>query len=98
MLATMLAHTVRSTRHHCHPMSPTMSRQNSNSSISRRTFVKSLGVGAAISCCPLILRADDKAGGKAPVLGSGEHTYEAIHGWAQLPEGMKFGNTHMVQE
>jgi hypothetical protein len=69
-----------------------------NTSISRRTFVKSLGVGAAIGCCPLILHADDKAGSKAPVLGSGEHTYEAIHGWAQVPEGMKFGNTHMVQE
>jgi hypothetical protein len=53
---------------------------------------------AAFTSGPLILHADDKAGGKAPVLGSGQHTYEAIHGWAELPEGMKFGNTHMVQE
>ena len=46
----------------------------------------------------MILHADDKAGGKAPIIGSGEHTYEAIQGWAQVPEGMHFGNTHMVQE
>jgi hypothetical protein len=66
--------------------------------ISRRTFVKTVGAAAALSGCPMFLHADDKAGGKAPVLGSGPHTYEAIHGWARLPEGMRFGNTHMVQE
>jgi TAT (twin-arginine translocation) pathway signal sequence len=66
--------------------------------ISRRDFVKTLGAGAAAMSLPLILHADDKAGGKAPILGSGGHTYEAVHGWAQVPEGMRFGNTHMVQE
>lgn len=66
--------------------------------ISRRDFVKTVGAGAALAGFPLILHADDKAGGKAPILGSGPHTYEAIHGWAQVPEGMRFGNTHMVQE
>jgi len=71
---------------------------NQNKTISRRTFVKTVSAGAAIAACPLILHADDKAGGKAPILGSGSHTYEAIHGWAQVPDGMTFGNTHMVQE
>jgi len=28
------------------------------------------------------------------VLGSGTHRYEWVRGWGQLPEGMKFGNTH----
>src|SRR6185295_10997382 len=66
--------------------------------MSRRGFVKRAAAGAAAIGLPLMLHADDKAGGKAPILGSGEHTYEAIHGWAQVPEGMQFGNTHMVQE
>src|SRR5215475_6410037 len=66
--------------------------------ITRRSFVKTVSAGAALASFPLILHADDKAGGKTPILGSGEHTYEAIHGWAQVPEGMHFGNTHMVQE
>ena len=75
-----------------------MSQPRKTKSISRRTFVKTLGAGAAIAGLPLILHADDKAGSAKPILGSGEHTYEAIHGWAQVPEGMHFGNTHMVQE
>jgi hypothetical protein len=75
-----------------------MKSKTKHQPISRRTFVKTVGVGAATAAFPLILHADDKAGSKAPVLGSGEHTYEAIHGWAQLPDGMRFGNTHMVQE
>jgi hypothetical protein len=79
-----------------------MKATNKSSLISRRKFVKiaggALGTSAALASAPLFLHADDKAGGKAPILGSGPHTYEAIHGWAQVPEGMRFGNTHMVQE
>jgi DNA-binding beta-propeller fold protein YncE len=70
-----------------------------NQSTSRRSFIKSVGAAGAIAAAaPMILRADDKPGGKAPVLGEGAHQYEAFHGWAQVPEGMRFGNTHMVQE
>lgn len=59
--------------------------------ISRRTFA--LGLGA-----PLLLNAADKSGSKAPVLGSGAHTYECIHDWGELPAGLKYGNTHGVVE
>src|SRR5687768_4859741 len=71
-----------------------------NKRASRRNFIKAVSAGAAAAYVggPMILRADDKPGGKAPVLGDGTHKYEAIHGWAQVPEGMRFGNTHMVQE
>ncbi len=75
-----------------------MTKPPTSNSITRRNFVKTLGAGAAVAGLPLILHADDKAGSAKPILGSGNHTYEAIHGWAQLPEGMRFGNTHMVQE
>jgi sugar lactone lactonase YvrE len=46
----------------------------------------------------MILGAADKSGSKAPVLGSGEHTYEALHDWGQLPADTKYGNTHGVCE
>jgi hypothetical protein len=71
------------------------SRHNSTS---RRTFIKAAGAAAFVAGAPTILRADDKAGEKNVVIGEGAHKYECIHGWAQVPEGMKFGNTHMVQE
>lgn len=31
---------------------------------------------------------------KPVILGSGKHTYEWVKGWAQLPMGMNYGNTH----
>jgi len=65
---------------------------------SRRSFIKTAGVvvAAAGTVGPTILEADDKAGAKLPVIGSGEHTYEAIHGWGQLPDHVKWGETHGV--
>lgn len=65
---------------------------------SRRTFVKALGVGAVAAAAGPMVFADDKAVGKPPVIGEGQYKYECIHGWAKLPDNMKFGNTHMVQE
>ena len=62
----------------------------------RRTFLKSaiaLGAGA-----PAILGADDKSGTKLPVLGAGNHTYEAHHDWGELPASIAYGNTHGVVE
>src|SRR5690348_11391148 len=59
---------------------------------SRRTFLK------AAAAAPMIMKADDKAGTRAPVLGSGEQTYEAIHDWGELPRDIAYGNTHGVVE
>ena len=58
----------------------------------RRRF---LGTGAL---APLILHAQDKSGSRRPVLGSGEHTYEAYHDWGALPPSIQYGNTHGVVE
>ncbi len=33
----------------------------------------------------------------ATILGSGAHTYEWVEGWDQLPNGVRYGNTHSVQ-
>src|SRR5205814_1065764 len=67
-------------------------------STSRRTFIKAAGAAAFVAGAPMILRADDKPLEKNPIIGEGEYKYECIHGWAKVPEGMRFGNTHMVQE
>ena len=64
-----------------------------SSTPSRRGFLQ-----AAAIIAPAILRADDKSGSKLPVLGSGAHTYEAIHDWGQLPANIQYGNTHGVIE
>ena len=60
--------------------------------INRRCF---LGAGVV---APLILHADDKAGSKRPVAGSGDHTYEVWHDWGELPSSIRYGNTHGVVE
>jgi len=61
----------------------------------RRNFLAA--AGAAVSA-PMILGATDKAGTKLPILGSGDHTYECIHDWGELPASIKYGNTHSVCE
>jgi len=65
----------------------------------RRAFLKtSLATTVcAIAPAPFIL-ADDKSGLRAPVLGDGEHRYEAIHDWGELPKEISYGNTHGVAE
>jgi hypothetical protein len=47
---------------------------------------------------PLMLRTSNKAGTARPVVGSGEHVYEVIHDWGELPVEIKYGNTHSVCE
>ncbi len=66
------------------------------SNVSRRQVLGT--VASACAVVPMILRADDKAGSKLPVLGSGSHTYEAEHDWGVLPAGIRYGNTHGVVE
>ena len=58
---------------------------------SRRGFLK-----AAAAIAPAILGAQDKAGSKRPVIGQGDHTYEVIHDWGELPSNIRYGNTHGV--
>jgi len=53
---------------------------------------------AAAAAGPILLGVQDKAGSKAPVLGSGAFTYEAVHDWGALPSSIKWGNTHGVVE
>src|SRR5579862_7124558 len=60
----------------------------------RRTFL------AAAASAPFVFGATNKSGSatKNPILGEGDHQYEAIHDWGQLPSNIKYGNTHSVVE
>jgi hypothetical protein len=64
---------------------------------SRRRFLQvSASAAALVAAGPTIVGATDKAGSKLPVVGSGEHTYECIHNWGELPSHVKWGETHGV--
>lgn len=62
---------------------------------SRRSFLTRAAVGLG---APLLLNMTVKSGTPKPVLGSGEHTYEAHHDWGELPATIQYGNTHGVCE
>ena len=61
-------------------------------STSRRTFVKAVGAGtaAAAVAAPTVLLAQ-KTDLKNVVIGEGEHKYECIHDWGELPDGHGYG-------
>jgi len=64
--------------------------------LNRRRFLKQTSAAAAaLSVAPYIL-ADDKTGTRPPIVGVGEHQYEALHDWGELPAGHVYGNTHGV--
>lgn len=60
----------------------------------RRRFLQT--AAASVVAGPLILGAEDKAGSKAARVGTGEHTYECVHNWGTLPDGMEWQTTHNV--
>src|ERR1700732_221998 len=63
--------------------------------VTRRSFVVT---AAAAAAAPVFLGATDKAGSKPPMVGDGEHMYEALHDWGELPRTIRYGNTHGVCE
>ena len=59
--------------------------------ISRRRFI---ATSAAAFAAPHILTAQK---GSAPlIIGSGEHRYEVLHNWPQLPDKYSWQTTHNV--
>jgi hypothetical protein len=62
----------------------------------RREFLATAAAAPMLS--PILLGTQDKSGTKAPVLGSGAYTFEAVHDWGELPPRIKWGNTHGVVE
>lgn len=58
---------------------------------SRRDFVKALGAGSALLLAPTACTSK-KTASKYTVIGEGQHRYECIHDWGDLPEGHEYGN------
>lgn len=79
-------------------MAASRGKSSGPSETSRRRFLHTAGTAAAAaSVSPLILRASDKAGTKAPVLGTGAFQYEVVsHSWGEVPEHLPWGETHGV--
>lgn len=65
---------------------------------SRRHFLQTLGTATAATVVPFHIRASQPANSARPIVGQGDHTYEVIHDWGQLPVGCRLGNTHGVVE
>ena len=66
--------------------------------MNRRDFLKTTAVaGTALALTgPYFLNADDKGGSKNVVIGEGEHKYECIHNWGELPASVEWQTTHNV--
>jgi len=63
--------------------------------ISRKSFLARCAAVAAVTTVPtFFVRASDKSGSGALIVGSGEHTYECVHDWLVPPEGLVWGDTH----
>jgi hypothetical protein len=68
------------------------------SMIKRREFLVAAGVlgasGLALSRRGAVAAAGASAASSKIILGEGKHKYQWLPGWAKLPDGMTFGNTH----
>jgi hypothetical protein len=63
----------------------------------RRQFLGSTAAGAAAAfAAPALLGVEPKSGTKLPIIGQGEHIYEADHHWGELPAHVRWGETHGV--
>jgi hypothetical protein len=72
-------------------------KETASSKLSRREFAAATAAGGLLaSLGPAYVHAADKSGRRPPVVGAGAHTYEAIHGWGQLPDHLRWGDTHGV--
>jgi len=56
------------------------------------------GASTRGAAAPAVAGTTDKTGSRPPVIGAGEHRYEVIHDWGELPAAISYGNTHGVCE
>ena len=66
----------------------------------RRNFIKQTGAAALAVTAPgssgPFVHAGDKSGGKTPIVGEGEHRYECLHNWGDVPPSIHWVETHGV--
>lgn len=75
-------------------------KRSSQTASSRRNFLKGAGVAAAgVIAAPTILRAVEiPASGHGSIQGDGEHKYEWLHNWITVPDSVKLGDCHGIQQ
>lgn len=66
--------------------------------LTRRNFLRTTVVTTAALAAPPFVRASNKSGVGPIILGTGEHSYECLHDWGDLPNALAWGNTHGVAE
>lgn len=73
-------------------------KHNNPVGASRREFLKITATAAAVAplAFPTIVGAQDKSGSKPVVIGTCDYRYECHHGWGELPDSIKWGDTHGV--
>ena len=62
--------------------------------ITRRRFVSAVATTTAVLAAPRVLTAQKSD--SQLVIGAGEHRYEVLHNWAQLPDKYNWQTTHNV--
>ena len=62
----------------------------------RRDFLATAGATAATIAAGPFVHAADKAGSKPPIIGIEGYKYECHHGWGQVPDHIKWHDTHGV--
>jgi hypothetical protein len=74
----------------------TSTRTNQTTDLPRRQFLGRLSAATALTiAAPHFWIKSSSAKSDQPIiLGEGRHRYEWVRGWAKLPEGIQFGNTH----
>jgi hypothetical protein len=68
----------------------------SSRDLTRRTFLKATATTALATWATGVVRAEGGGNARLAVVGDGEHTYECIHDWGEVPASIKYGNTHGV--
>ncbi len=68
--------------------------QTTSTRLNRRQFVATTALASAAVAMPRVLTAQKSD--KALVIGEGEHRYEVLHNFAQLPEKYSWQTTHNV--
>lgn len=65
--------------------------------MNRRTFLStSTAALLAAGVAPRAITARDKSGTRNAIVGTGDHKYECVHNWGELPKGVKWQTTHGV--
>ncbi len=76
---------------------PAQSPIDHSSGLSRRSFLQSAGASALVAgFAPAIIGAADKSGTRPAIVGDGDFRFECHHNWGELPENVRWRNTHGV--